>query len=470
VIGPVIVLELNELTPALMDRFIAAGHLPGFARLRAESIACITDAEETAPNLDPWIQWATVHTGMKLRDHGVFLLGDGPKCKAPRIWDMVADAGKRAWICGSLNCAVQTVRRENLFMLPDPWATEVEPQPPEMFDDFNHLVRGFVQEYTRDKPMLSRAAYLRFARFMLANGISPRTVTDTLAQLVGERRSKTRWKRASILDSLQWDVFRHKYRQLRPALSTFFVYSAAHYQHFYWRNMEPELFALRDDGNQEAGLENAILHGYRKMDRIVQDAMALAGNDATVVLCTALSAQPLLKYDADGGKQIIRAVDIDSVLTYAGITRPYTYAPVMAEEFHLLFGSDADAIAAQERLLALRLDDGRAVMAVRRDGHDLLCGVRILMMPAPGTTVGTRFSNQQRQFHDLFYPAHGMKSGMHHPDGILWIRTPERRHQELKRKVSLRQIAPTLLALAGVQTGTRFDFPPMDEIRALAMA
>jgi hypothetical protein len=355
-------------------------------------------------------------------------------------------------------------------MLPDPWATDLDPLPLGMFDDFNHLVRGFVQEYTRDKPMLSRAAYLRFARFMLANGISPRTVTDTLAQLVGERRSKTRWKRASILDSLQWDVFRHKYRQLRPTLSTFFVYSAAHYQHFYWRNMEPELFALRDDGNQEAGLENAILHGYRKMDRIVQDAMALAGNDATVVLCTALSAQPLLKYDADGGKQIIRAVDIDSVLTYAGITRPYTYAPVMAEEFHLLFGSDAGAIAAQERLLALRLDDGRAVMAVRRDGHDLLCGVRILMMPAPGTTVGTRFSNQQRQFHDLFYPAHGMKSGMHHPDGILWIRTPERRHEQVKRKVSLRQIAPTLLELAGVPTSTRFDFPPMDEIRALAMA
>jgi hypothetical protein len=58
----VIVLEFNELTPALVDRFIAQGHLPNFARLRAESIVAVTDAEETFPTLEPWIQWVTVHT------------------------------------------------------------------------------------------------------------------------------------------------------------------------------------------------------------------------------------------------------------------------------------------------------------------------------------------------------------------------------------------------------------------------
>ena len=80
---PVIVLEFNELTPALMERFIAGGHLPAFSRLRSQSVACVTDSEEVAPNLEPWIQWVTVHTGRSYQEHGVFQLGDGPTGQGP---------------------------------------------------------------------------------------------------------------------------------------------------------------------------------------------------------------------------------------------------------------------------------------------------------------------------------------------------------------------------------------------------
>ena len=42
----VILLELNELVPQLLDRFIAEGRLPNFERLRKESLVFTTDAEE----------------------------------------------------------------------------------------------------------------------------------------------------------------------------------------------------------------------------------------------------------------------------------------------------------------------------------------------------------------------------------------------------------------------------------------
>ncbi len=470
--NPVIVLELNELTPALMDRFIAQGHLPGFARLRSESIACVTDAEEAPPNLEPWIQWVSVHTGLSYAEHGVFLLGDGPKLEAPRIWDMVADAGERAWICGSMNSAVQSSRLENLFVLPDPWAVDVEPRPAGIFDAFHHFVRTYVQEYTRDKPPLSRGDYVRFVRFMVENGLSSKTVFGVLRQLASERDGGSRWKRATILDRFQWDVFRHNYRRLKPTLSTFFVNSTAHFQHFYWRNMQPELFELQGAGGRETGLENAILYGYQQMDRIVQDCLALAGDDATVVLCTALGARPLLKYEADGGKQIIRALDLDAVMTFAGLSQAYRYAPVMSEEFNLVFDSDAEAAVAEARLRALVMDDGREVMGVGREGATLHCGVKIMTMPPGGADVVTPFNNGRTRFGDLFYPAQGLKSGMHDPAGLLWIRKPDRRFVEVKRKVSLREIAPTLLDLAGVKTDHHFALPAMQEIRdhALAMA
>ena len=61
---PMIMLEFNELSPALMDQFIAAGKLPNFAALKQQSQVFITEAEEIAPNLEPWIQWVTVQTGL----------------------------------------------------------------------------------------------------------------------------------------------------------------------------------------------------------------------------------------------------------------------------------------------------------------------------------------------------------------------------------------------------------------------
>ena len=466
---PVIVLEFNELTPALIDRFIDAGDLPGFASLRAQATVCITDAEEVAPNLEPWIQWVSVHTGLSCKEHGVFLLGEGASLRAPRVWDVVADAGERAWVCGSMNAGVSAARRDNLFLLPDPWATEIEPNPPGRFDAFTHFVRAQVQEYTRDRPPLGAGDYIRFMSFMLRAGLSPRTIGDILRQLAGEIESGTRWRRASILDRLQWDAFRHYYRNLRPAFSTFFINSTAHYQHFYWRDLEPQKFALPPqadgaDASSEEGATQAVRFGYQRMDRIVQECLALAGDDTTVVLCTALSGQPLLKYEADGGKQIIRVTEVERLLAYLGVVSAHTYAPVMSEEFHLTFNNATDARDAEARLASLLTDSGAPVMAVRRQGADLLCGVKLLGMPPARSLVSSRFSNRRENFADLFYAAQGPKSGMHHPDGALWIRTPARRHQVLARKVSLLEIAPTLLALTGVATDFCFPVAAMPEL------
>src|SRR5712671_4156756 len=91
--GPMIVLEFNELSPALMDTFIDQGYLPNFKRLRDASQVFITDAEEVAPNLDPWIQWVTVHSGLSYDEHGIFHLGDGDKLAVKSLWDLIAAEG-----------------------------------------------------------------------------------------------------------------------------------------------------------------------------------------------------------------------------------------------------------------------------------------------------------------------------------------------------------------------------------------
>ena len=43
-----------------------------------------------------------------------------------------------------------------------------------------------------------------------------------------------------------------------------------------------------------------------------------------------------------------------------------------------------------------------------------------------------------------------LKSGMHHPDGILWMRVPGARPTVHREKVSLRDVPPTILSMFGI--------------------
>src|SRR5262249_53513257 len=136
---------------------------------------------------------------------------------------------KTVWVCGSMNIKYDLPIRG--AVLPDPWTVGQSPYP-ESFSPYYTFVQRNVQEYTNDKVPLSKADVLRFLTFMMTHGLSARTVRAIVSQLMSERRTgKGKWKRATILDKLQRDVFLHYLRTKRPAFSTFFLNSTAHFQH-----------------------------------------------------------------------------------------------------------------------------------------------------------------------------------------------------------------------------------------------
>ncbi|HZJ52498.1 MAG TPA: hypothetical protein VFD38_00030 [Myxococcaceae bacterium] len=440
-----IVLEFNELSPVLMRRFMDAGHLPSFRRLHDEAAVWITEAGERPPFLEPWIQWITVHSGQRYAEHGVFNLDEGHRAAAPRLWDVFSAAGLESWICGSMNVAAAPGFRG--WMLPDPWTTHVPPRPEELLPYFD-FVRRHVLEYTNEQVPVTHADRLRFVAFMARHGLSAPTAWAIVRQLATERIDRrSRWRRAVLLDRLQFDLFRWHWQRARPAFSTFFLNSTAHFQHFYWRNLEPELFQVRPAEEEQRALADAVLFGYRQMDRLVSETLAMADRDTTVVLCTALSQQPCLSYEESGGKVIYRPRDFARLLSFAGITAPHQVAPVMAEEFHLYLDTEAAALEAERRLAAMRVGE-RPALVVRRDGSGLFCGCKI-HAAVPGDTPVSGPAGTA-PFFSLFYQVEGVKSGMHHPEGLLWIRTPERVHAVHRETLPLVEVFPMLLGLLGV--------------------
>jgi len=260
--GPVVLVEFNELSPTLMERFMAQGEVPNFRRMYSESKIYTTDAEERAPNLNPWIQWVTVHSGMPFSEHGIFHLGEGHKLKTKCIGDVLSDARYKVWVCGSMN--VRYEEPINGCILPDPWTTEAKPYPGELSRYFRFVQRQ-VQENTNDHLSMRAGEYADFMSYMATHGLSASTVRAVIEELVRETFTANRWKRAVIMDKLQWDLFRWHYEKLRPDFSTFFLNSTAHYQHKYWRCMEPQHFAIPSTPQEQEEFGSAILCGYLEL-------------------------------------------------------------------------------------------------------------------------------------------------------------------------------------------------------------
>ncbi len=465
-VSPVIMLEFNELTPTLMDRFIMEGHLPNFARLRNESHVFVTDAEEEGEDLNPWVQWVTLHSGLTAAEHGVKELSSSYQLDTPAIWDQLSEAGYTVWVCGSMNPWYSEPL--NGHLLPDAWSAQTSPYPVGEFEPFYNFVRKHVQEHCNKEAKSSWRSLIEFSRFMLRRGLSLETLLAGVKQVASEKllRKNVHWKRAVLLDRLQWDVFRWYYDEYRPAFSTFFLNSTAHYQHKFWRNLEPEKFVVQPTEKEQAQFSDAILFGYQQMDKIVGKVSQLAGDHATVILASGLGQQPFLEREAEGGKRHYRVKSAKTFAEKLGIAGKYSYEPVMADQFFLRFELETNAIVAANQLTNLALSD-REAFYVERKETELYCQCRARGVMPKDAEITQLDGGLSLKFHDVFYQVDGVKSGYHHPDGILWVSQPAREHIVHDNKISLRTVAPGILGLFGLhpsQVATQSQAVKVEEV------
>lgn len=444
----VMLIEFNELTPKLIEKFMRSGYLPNFKQFYDEAHIYLTDAEEDGEALNPWVQWVTVHSGLSASEHGITSLSDGHKLKTKAIWDLLSEAGFRVWVCGSMNVCYD--KPLNGYLLPDPWATGLQPYPDKEFDAYYKFVRCAVQEHTNSAFALSKLDMLKFALFMLTHGLSLSTVRGILTQLWTERiTGKYHWKRATLMDRFQWDIFQNYYRKYEPHFCTFFLNSTAHFQHTYWRHMEPEVFTVRPSLGDHEEHQYAILYGYQNMDDLLGRFLKLAESDITLIFCTGLSQQPYLKAEAAGGRHYYRIKHPTVLTERLGLKGNYTYHPIMAEQFVLRFADLVTARQAHKVLQKYRVGS-RSAFHSSLQGSDLTVQCTQTEMLPANTVIMTENSTQTIPFFDIFYRMDNLKSGYHHPDGILWIRRPDREHIVHTQRIPLHSIAPTILDMYNI--------------------
>lgn len=448
-----IALELNELCPALLDRWMEEGYLPNFKRLYEQSAVFTTEADVHDPGqLEPWIQWYSIHSGLPFEDHKVFHLTDGARAPFDDIYKILREAGRTVGCFASMNVA--PFAEKGSFFVADPWSEKGDASPSEL-NIYNRFVSYNVREYSNAANRMTASDYMSFLTFMGSHGLRTKTVSKIIQQLAGEKMGerKQSWERVAILDALQFDVFRSYYKKYKPDFASFFLNSVAHLQHSYWRHMDPEAFSVRPSDKEIATYGNAIRTGYQHMDKLVGDFMVLAKEqNATLMMMTALSQQPFLKYEDRGGQHFYRLHNVDTFLRRLGI-ETVKVDPTMTHQYLARFSSADVAQAAKERILKLRVEDGRTVFdfaPVEEHPDGLYFGCQISNQLPDDAVIIDDTNNEPIPFSKLLYKIEAIKSGRHHPDGALWIQTGQ--HQLHNDKPSILDILPTQLGMLGIDT------------------
>lgn len=446
----ILLFELNEVTWTLIDPMIAAGELPTFAHLKQEGSWSAPMSVDLPPQLDPWITWTTLYTGRPQAEHSVYFLQQPPESiKARRIWQICADHDLSVGVYGSL-CSWPP-RPVKGFYVPDTFSPDSATYPVTL-----RPIQEMNLTYTRAARLAAERDGLRFKALLGAQllrlGLSLTTVARVARQLALERANpEARWRRVALQPLLNFDFFSRLYRKHRPDFASFHTNHVAHYQHIYWKALQPELFPQSSGADEQRIYGGAIAHGYRVADELLARTLRLLDRETVLIVASSMGQQPYLSPLKDGKpvRQIRSLTKLMELIAMPGVRTLAT----MSDQFNV-YPQDA---AAQEKVIA-----GLRAAYVDTPNRPLFYvetmadGVTATLRPYNESTEDSAcyFPNgghaQSVGYEDLIHHTGLTKSGCHHPRGVLMIYGEGVRRGHQLGECNNLDLAPTMLALLGL--------------------
>jgi hypothetical protein len=329
-----ILIELNEINFDVVEKYVAAdpARFPALKNLLS-SPRIRTSSENQYEELEPWIQWASVHTGKTYAEHAIFRLGDIVGSGVPQIFEQLEQAGYTVGAVSAMNA--ENRLKQPAYFIPDPWTKTPADSSwwsQSMAQAISQAVNDNAQARITTKSALQMVVgLLRFARV--------RNYQYYLSLVLASRRKP--WLKALVLDLLLHDLHWNMFNAKRPNFSTLFLNAGAHIQHHYFFNAEP----LRlDSPNKNPAWyvlanEDPLADMLRLYDMVVGEYFSR--KDTDVILATGLSQKPY-----DRVKFYYRLKTHADFLSRLGISFN-SVLPRMTRDFLIEFENAQQAQAAQ---------------------------------------------------------------------------------------------------------------------------
>lgn len=352
-----ILVELNEINFDVVRKYIDSGaKLEGFSSLFDEGFRTTT-SELKYEELEPWIQWPSIHTGKAYCDHKVFRLGDMTKSTVPQIFELLEQFGYSVGAVSPMN-AVNRLKAPAYF-IPDPWT-----ETPSAGGRVNKWVAEAISQTVNDnsqskitvKSMVS--LIIAFFRFV------PASRFWFFVKYALSSRGK-QWRKALFLDLLIHQIHVSLFRSKTPDFSAVFLNAGAHIQHHYFLSSS-QISVDQSKRNPTWYVQeeaDPVLEMLQVYDYILRDLQAM---NAEILIATGLSQEPFMQ-----SQFYYRLKNHEEFLGRLGINY-IKVQPRMTRDFLIQFDSEQGAVDASALLSGIKATDGEPIFGeVDRRGSEL---------------------------------------------------------------------------------------------------
>ncbi|PYT04180.1 MAG: hypothetical protein DMF60_16080 [Acidobacteria bacterium] len=447
----ILLMELNEITWDLIDPMIEQGKLPTFARLKREGTWAAPMSVDLPPQLDPWITWTTLYTGRPQQDHNIFFLQQPPETiGAQRIWEICHDQGLRVGVYGSLCSWPPTP--VNGYYVPDTFAPDAATYPESL-----RAIQELNLTYTRSIRLPADQDGLWFkaqlGAKLLRLGLRADTITRIVRQLARERNdSEARWQRVALQPFVNFDFFSRLYRRHQPDFASFHTNHVAHYQHSYWKAMQPELFEQETTNHEMRIFGRAIEHGYHTADELLKRMLGLIDDNTVLVVASSMGQKPFISEHKDG-KVVSQVRSLDHLLKILGVEDRARALATMSDQFNIYPDTIAERDFITDALKAAYIDSPDQPMFYAYTVENC---ITVNLTPYIEVSETSRcyfphLSNGKSfPYEDLVYNTGKVKSGCHDQKGTMLLYGPGIKHGAHVTASNNLDVAPTLLTLLGL--------------------
>ncbi len=218
--------EVNEINFDYVNYYIEQGKLKNWKKFIEEHGLFTTVSEKKYEELEPWIQWPTIRTGLDYVEHKVFRLGDIEGSGIKQHWEFLEEKGFSVAALSPINGANNT--KNSAFWIPDPWVdTKISGKG--FIQRIAKAVKQAVNDNSEEKLDVSTI-------IAILEGLLTKTQLSSWPQYISGvfgALKKQHWSKAIVLDRLLADVFIYLWKKHQPDFSTLFLNSGAHIQHHY---------------------------------------------------------------------------------------------------------------------------------------------------------------------------------------------------------------------------------------------
>ena len=403
-------IEFNEVNFDLVSQYLDKYPSKRWKNIRQlVSLECVvTSSELEYENLEPWIQWASVHTGKSAAEHKVFRLGDINECPHEQVFELLESEDVSVGCISAMNAEN---RLENpAYFIPDPWTYSST--------DGSFFSRKIYEALTQAVNDNSSGRITKKSLFYLVLALAVKTKFSNWPlyfRTIFRAFNGKKWNKALFLDLFISDLHLSYFNKYQPQFTTVFFNALAHIQHHYYFNSQFYKGTMRNPNWYIRSELDPFLDALDVYDIIIGNHFECFDRDE-ILTTTALRQVPFTKE-----MFYYRLTNHFEFLTEIGVN-DFVVHPRMTRDFLIEFSTQGDCLAALKTLRSVTIDSIPVFGLIDNRGKSLFVTLTYSKMLDNEATVNVG-NNCLFQVKNRFVFV-AVKNGMHDGKGYCFSSRP----------------------------------------------